>query len=245
MKLLLFDYDNTIAQPVSIPSSQTLRKLVKLAEENYIAIISGGRSYGELKKLFIQHIKMKEKDNLRRVFLCTKYGNLIHSWDKRWSVMYKSIQLKPFEVNEIRRITEGIEWGKYGIEKSFGKRIANKGSYISIDCLGRNASRTLKGGWDVKKLIRREIRDDIRAKLDKKYDIYITGRNTIDIVPKGFNKADSILRLCRLLDMDLKNCIFFGDEFTKDGNDYPILSLGIKHYKVGNPENTQTFLNSI
>ncbi len=245
MKLLLLDYDNTIARPQSKPSLKTLQTLALLSQKNYVAVITGGRSFTELKKLFVKNLPKEKKALLQSIFLCTEYGNLIYSWDKKWSVLSKSTPLRESEAEKVRKLIENITWSKYGIQKSYGRRIRKRISYISIDCLGMNAPREIKERWDSNKKKRESIKEEIQEEIDKKYDIYITGRNTIDIIPKGFNKADCVLRLCRLLNIDLKECIFFGDEFNKDGNDYPILSLGIKHYKVENPEETLKLLNNI
>lgn len=245
MKLLLLDYDNTIARPQSKPSLKTLQTLALLSQKNYVAVITGGRSFTELKKLFVKNLPKGKEAILQNILLCTEYGNLIYSYEKKWSILSKSTPLKEVEAAKIRELIENISWNKYGIQKSYGQRIRKRISYISIDCLGKNAPRNIKERWDSSKKKRESIKEEIQVKIDKKYDIYITGRNTIDIIPKGFNKADCVLRLCRLLSISLKECIFFGDEFNKDGNDYPILALGIQHYKVENPAETLRLLNNI
>ncbi len=48
-KLLIFDYDNTLAQPVSVPPNEILFEVARLLKENYLAVISGGRTLEQMK----------------------------------------------------------------------------------------------------------------------------------------------------------------------------------------------------
>lgn len=68
--------------------------------------------------------------------------------------------------------------------------------------------------------------------------MYTAGRNTIDIVIKENTKGDSTLKLAKILNVDLKDTIYTGDEFEPSGNDHPLLSLGIEVNPIDGPKDT-------
>jgi hydroxymethylpyrimidine pyrophosphatase-like HAD family hydrolase len=50
------------------------------------------------------------------------------------------------------------------------------------------------------------------------------GRTTIDVQLKGVNKAKAIRELIKRKRYDRQRMIYFGDEFTEGGNDYPVVA---------------------
>lgn len=111
-----------------------------------------------------------------------------------------------------------------------------------MNCLGNDATNEERTNWDPTREKRENIKKDISKSLGDRYEIYITGRNTIDLVPRGMNKADNILRLLELNSEPLENTIYIGDELYPDGNDYPILSLDIEVHSVEDPSQTEEIL---
>jgi len=87
------------------------------------------------------------------------------------------------------------------------------------------------------------IKRDLDKAFNNKFDIYATGRNTIDIVSKDNTKADNTVVLAKLIGVPLSNIIFTGDEFAPHGNDFPMLELDqIKINMVNGPEETLEIL---
>ncbi len=243
-KLLILDYDNTVANPKSSPSPATLGLLVKLLENNKVAILTGGRSIKRLKELIILNTELNGSPLLKNLYMCPEYGNIIFTWDNDWFVVYESPDITERALRGIERILRRMKWKKYILTKTSKKRIYDKGSVISINCLGNDATDEEKENWDKSGENRKGIKKELEKKLGRKYDIFITGRNTIDIVPKGTNKADNLLRLLDITSTKIEDSIYIGDEFNPDGNDYPILSLNIKIYQVKDPSETESILRS-
>ena len=243
-KLLIMDYDNTLANHKSSPSPAIFDLLVKLLENNKIAILTAGRSIQKLKELIILNTKLDESPMLRNLYLCPEYGNTIFKWEDGWFVVYKSPDITERALRGIERTLRRTNWKKYVNKKVPKQKIHDKGSVISINCLGNNATDEEKENWDKSGENRKGIKEELERKLGKKYNIFITGRNTIDIVPKGTNKADNLLRLLDITKTKIENSIYIGDEFNPDGNDYPILSLDMKIYQIKNPNETESVLRS-
>lgn len=241
MKLLIFDYDKTIAKPKSKPSSKMIETFSTLLQRNYVAVLTGGRSFEELNRLLVQYI---QKDLLKNLYLCPEYGSKIYVFKNAFIPLRNEKRLSSRQIKEIGRIAKGLDWKKYNVSQIYGEQIKHRGTSVSIDCLGQDAPDCVKNVWDRDFKYRKIIKRDLEEVWGKKYDIYATGRNTLDIVMKGYSKADTVKRLCELLKVPLKECVFVGDEFEVYGNDYSTLELDdIKVYMTKGPEDTLLFMH--
>ena len=243
-KLFIFDYDRTIAQPVSVPSKEMLHELEGILEGNIIAIMSGGRTYDQVNALLIKNLSRKKKLPLQNFYVAPFYGNTIFQWDAETPILkYKAEEMAEETKNEIYNALRGIQEGKsIGGELNKMKTI-DKGQYISINCLGGAFTKEEREAWDTDKVKRQKLKNYLDGELQGKLEVYVTGRATVDIIPKGKNKAENSKRLAKMLDIELKNVLYFGDEFEVYGNDYPLLSVkGIHINVVKNPEETLEIL---
>ena len=225
MSLLIFDYDKTLAKPIEPPTLEVLKELARLLETNYIAVLSGGRTLDQLNELLTKNLPLKNKDYLTKLLLCPWYGNEIYRWDNGYRLIFKGPAMSDKERRSIFEVLDNFEWAKYGVKKIYGDQMEDRGTYISVDCLGKDVPREIKEKWDPEKAKRLVIKRELDKAFDNKFDVYATGRNTIDVVAKDNTKADNILVLAKLLNIPLTNIIFTGDEFTPYGNDYPVLKL--------------------
>ena len=67
-------------------------------------------------------------------------------------------------------------------------------------------------------------------------EIVIGGTTTIDILPKGFNKAKGLIRLLNKKGMNVGDMLFVGDAIFPGGNDYSPYEAGIESVKISGPE---------
>lgn len=238
--LLIFDYDKTLARPVSVPSDQMLKEFSRILKGNYIAIMSGGRTKEQIVELFIENIPIADKSLLEHIFICPSYGNRIYQWvNGSLNLIYKAQKMSEEDNSYIYLALKDIPWSKYGVEYVKDKQIADRGTYIAIDCFGKDAPKSVREQWDPDKVKRQPIKHFLDNKFKDRFDVFVSGRTTIDIVAKGNNKADNTKKLAKMLNIPLKNVVFTGDEFQTYGNDYPLLSLeDIKINIVQNPKET-------
>ncbi len=61
-KLLIFDYDKTLAPPKSEISTEIQKELVRLLENNLVAVITGGMTLEQLIKLLVERLTLYEED---------------------------------------------------------------------------------------------------------------------------------------------------------------------------------------
>ena len=79
----------------------------------------------------------------------------------------------------------------------------------------------------------------------KDYEIYIGGQTSIEILPKHMNKASSLRKIQTHLMLKKEQILYFGDNFNKYGNDYPILKAKFNVITVKNYKETYKILNRI
>ncbi len=140
---------------------------------------------------------------------------------------------------------KGLDHREYGLELNWEDQIVYKETLLSIECLGKNTKANKKESWDQDMKKRVEIVKYFKQRLFFDINIYVTGKNTIDFVEIGKDKGSNISRLSKLVDIDLENIEYFGDEFSKYGNDYPILDIGVRIHKVENPDETLAILEAL
>ncbi|NLB12182.1 HAD-IIB family hydrolase [Candidatus Dojkabacteria bacterium] len=245
-KLLIFDYDKTIAPPNEKPSKEMHDELVRLLKTNYIAIMTAGRTYEQLIDLLVNNLNLPEPNLLRKLYLTTSYGNLIYEWDGEYTKIYDGKHISLEDKEYIMNILKKIDWNIFEIPYIYGEQIEDKGTSFSISCLGLDAPRELKGAWDPTHGKRKKIKEILDTEVRDDFDIYVTGRTSVDIVPKDKTKLENTKRLAQMLNIPLQDVIYAGDEFEPYGNDYPVLSLkDVRVIVTTGPEETLGFIKEM
>lgn len=239
-KLLVFDYDNTIAQRESPISSEMISIFKTLLKDNYIAILTGGRTYQQLKNWVVNQLRNEE--NIDHLILCIEYGNIIYQKKPHWKRIYRGKSFNNGYKKEIVKVWKDIDRDKYGLELITGDCIARKSTVLTLQCLGNNIDALIKSNWDKDLEKRKMIIDYFKSKLHFPINMYATGRSSIDFVDLANDKASNVMRLSKILGISIRNTEYFGDEFSKLGNDYPILNIDMKINKVDNPQDTLSIL---
>jgi phosphomannomutase len=110
---------------------------------------------------------------------------------------------------------------------------------VNISTIGRGCTAEQRKSycdWDKQSLERESIARIIRA-VHPELDAAIGGQISIDVYPKGKDKA-------QVLDDMEGETIFFGDTCEIGGNDYPIAKKTDFYYNVSSPEETQRLLET-
>ena len=90
---------------------------------------------------------------------------------------------------------------------------------------------------------RQQIKSELESQLPE-VNITIGGATSIDILPKGFNKASGLLRLLNKLGMTIEDMVFVGDAIFPGGNDYSAYEAGIECLKVSGPIETKEVIKN-
>jgi len=215
MKHIFVDMDGTICESRQIISKK-MKKLLLTLDEPFVVISGAQISRIETQMDGVPCIKMGQN------------GNDAPDWKNKLSN------------KDIREILNHI--GK--IYPYFPEDcIQNRGCQISLSFIGHSAGIEDKKKFDPRRKKRHEILKKIAFR-SKTLLCRVAGTTCFDYNKKGNLKGDNLTRYMKLHKLDPKDCIYFGDNFTKGGNDESVLGI-MKCVKVKDSKDFYTKFNKI
>lgn len=236
-KLVAFDVDGTLAEPRQMIDRKIANLLKQLLKNKKVAVISGG-AFEHIKKQVLDRLKIS--DNLKKnLILLPTNGSGLYIFDKNWQEI-SSRNLTAEEKEKVITALQEVDQADPELKDniSYGQEIQDRRSSITYSALGENAPVELKKGWDPDFKRRLALQDKLNTKLPD-FEVKIGGTTSIDITPKGVDKAYGINKLLTYLNLDKSDAIFFGDAVYQNGNDFPVLQMGVETIKVSGPRETK------
>ena len=105
---------------------------------------------------------------------------------------------------------------------------------ISFSFTGHDADRKWKEKFDSEKKYRSYVLKNVPFK-SKKLVVRVAGTTCLDYNRKNNLKGDNLKRYIKLHNLKKEDCIYYGDNFTKGGNDESVLGV-MKCIRVKNPK---------
>ena len=122
--------------------------------------------------------------------------------------------------------------------------LEDRQTQITMSALGQNAPVELKKLWDPNQEKRRKLKS-VLDKYLKDFEVRMGGTTSIDVSRKGIDKAYGINKIEEILGIKKPEMIFIGDALYEGGNDYPVISTGVKCIKINSPEDTKREIRKI
>jgi phosphomannomutase len=239
-KLVAFDVDNTLSLSRTKIDTQMVDLLKKLLEKKQVAIITGG-AFADITKQILKPLNLQPNLAQNLILLPTNGGGLwlFDQINQEW----REVSVHKLTAEQKEKITEAIrEVDQADPElrdnKSFGQEIQDRESEITYSALGDHAPVKLKHDWDPDFKKRLILQQKLEEKLPE-FEVKIGGTTSIDITPKGMDKAYGIKVLLDHFGLQKSDILFIGDAIYPDGNDYPVAQFGVDTIKVENPEDTK------
>jgi phosphomannomutase len=238
-KLVVFDLDGTLAESKQRLSADMAELIAKLLEHMCVAVMSGA-SFGQFEKQFLP--ALPSSANLKRLFLFSANASQCHTYEHTgWKPKYD----KSFNVFEKSRIMQALkesleETGLGNIagrDPAWGEQIEDRGGQITFSALGQHAPIEAKSQWDPKKEKRRPLYEALLRRLPD-FSIAMNAATSIDITPKGVNKAYGIRKLIEMTEISVGEMLYVGDALEEGGNDSVVKPTGIRTVEVFGPEET-------
>lgn len=236
-KLLAFDVDGTLSQSRCKIDPEMVDIIKRLLKVKKVAIITGG-AFADIERQVLLEIGLTNELNKNLTLLPTNGGGL-WIFDGKW-VEISAHKLKPEEKEKITKAIQEV----VGIEASqpdvngFGNKIQDRNSEITFSALGEHAPVELKRAWDPDFQKRIVLQGAFEQKLPD-FEVKIGGTTSIDITPKGMDKAYGITKLMNYLKLTKEDILFFGDTVYENGNDYPVFLMDVDTVRVSGPEETK------
>lgn len=238
-KVIVCDLDGTLALSKADLSQEMSEVICRVLERNLFAVISGA-GFGQFKSQFLSHIKCGP-ERKKSLFIFPTNGSSCYGYRSDiddWAVIYEEKLKEEDKEKIINSLNKAIEILDIDISNAFGDVIEDRGGQITFSGCGQKAPLEVKESWDKDNSKRKKIVNLIKDELSD-FEVKIGGTTSIDITPKGIDKAYAISKIIEVLRCNKEDIVFFGDALFPGGNDESVKKTGILAVSVSGPEETR------
>lgn len=244
-KVIAFDLDETLTE-TRTPITEEMTELLKQLLDKYqVCVISGG-NFEQFQKQLLDHLQVEPR-LLASLHIMPTCGTRYYKFDvnkNEWREVYAE-NLSNDEKEKIKHAMKEvmIELG-HPLKEAKGVLIDDRGSQITYQALGLGADTPTKKSWDPNGVKKREIRDLLAPKIPE-FEVRTGGTTSVDVTPKGMDKAYGMKKLMSELGINKDEILFVGDRIWEGGNDYPVKQMGIETVNVNGYEDTPNVVREI
>lgn len=245
-KLVAFDLDGTLAESKQRLSLDMGEALAKLTSHMFVAIMSGA-SFEQFEKQFLP--VLPESAHLEKLFIFPTNAAQCYVYK---GGAWRSVYDHSFNIFEKGRITQALkesleETGLSHIPQykpEWGQQVEDRGGQITFSALGQKAPVEVKSTWDPTREKRKPLYEALLRRLPD-FSIGLNATTSIDITPKGINKAYGIRKLIEMTEVSIGEMLYVGDALEEGGNDSVVKQTGIHAVDVFGPEETATVIAKV
>ena len=241
-KAVIFDLDNTLADPYRPPSGEMAERLGHLVRLRPTAIMSAA-SLERMQQGVLRELPSTAYSSL---FLFTANAAQAYVWSgSDWSNQYRF----GFDPAERDRIESALheaanKTDSAAATQTFGPQFVDYEGYVAFTALGTDAPSELRATWDPDQKKRRAMKGLLDAMIPE-FDVLIGGATTIDITRKGINKAYGVRWLAERLELQPQEMLYVGDALYEGGNDAVVIPTGIQTRSTIGPIETLSILDEL
>lgn len=243
-RLVAFDLDDTLAPSKSPIDPRIGALLIALAERVEVAIISGGQ-LEQFKVQVVDRLPDASAETLSHVHLLPTCGTQYYRLERDGIHTVYAHALTDDEKARALHAVEG-EARRLGLweAETWGDILEDRGSQITFSALGQRAPLAAKTAWDPTGAKKNTLREAVAAKIPD-LEVRSGGSTSVDITHRGIDKAYGMRQLAEQTGIPLDDMLFVGDRLDPDGNDYPVLAIGVPCHAVEGWEDTAEFLDEL
>jgi phosphomannomutase len=243
-RLVAFDLDDTLAPSKSAIDPRIGDLLIALAERVEVAIISGGQ-LAQFTAQVVDRLPDASPATLAHFHLLPTCGTQYYRLTADGIQTVYAHKLTDDQKMRALAAVEG-EARRLGLWESetWGDILEDRGSQITFSALGQRAPLEAKVAWDPTGSKKNTLRAAV-AELIPDLEVRSGGSTSVDITHQGIDKAYGMTRLAEQTGIDLDDMLFVGDRLDPDGNDYPVLAMGVACQAVEGWEDTAEFLDRL
>lgn len=242
--LVAFDLDDTLAPSKTALDPRMSALLVRLLDVAQVCIISGGQ-IAQFRSQVIEQLPAEASAKFTDLHLMPTCGTQYYRHDADgWQQIYAE-NLTDDEKSRALAAVES-EAKRLGLWESetWGPILEDRGSQITFSALGQAAPVAAKTAWDPTGDRKTALREAVQALLPD-LEVRSGGSTSVDITRKGIDKAYGMQKLADLTGVPLDDMLFIGDRLDPNGNDYPVLAMGVECYAVDGWEETADYLEKL
>ncbi|OGI58414.1 hypothetical protein A3F19_01555 [Candidatus Nomurabacteria bacterium RIFCSPHIGHO2_12_FULL_37_29] len=245
-KIIAFDIDGTLTVSKRAITESMALLLKELIKKKTVIATSGGK-FEQFKTQFLPPFDNDKNFNpfIHNLILLPTSATQRYEFNKvknDWELVEKEPLDSGVKERVKKLLEEVIDSGLYEIPPNpKGEIVEDRDTQITFSALGQLAPIEEKRLWDPDQKKRKKIVAVIEPKLPE-VTLLINSVSSIDIVPKGFNKAVGIELLLKKLGLQKSDLIFVGDGLFPGGNDYSLHEAGFETVAVKGPEETELII---
>ncbi|GAB3384994.1 HAD-IIB family hydrolase [Humibacter soli] len=243
-RLVAFDLDDTLAASKSPLDPAMARRLIALLDVVPVCIISGGQ-FGQFSAQVVEHLADAPHGSLERLHLMPTCGTQYFRFaDGAWARVYAQDLADDEKARALAALESEARRLGYWETETWGPILEDRGSQITFSALGQSAPVSEKAAWDPTGEKKNTLRATVQELLPD-LEVRSGGSTSVDITRRGIDKAYGIGKLSELTGIRLTEMLFIGDRLDPDGNDYPVLAMGVPTRAVKGWEQTIELLDEL
>ena len=236
VRLVAFDLDDTLAPSKTAIDPRMGDLLVKLLGEVEVCVISGGQ-FGQFESQLIANLPVAP-EALARMHLMPTCGTQYYLHDgSGWRQQYAENLTDEQKAAALAAVELEAKRLGFWENDTWGDILEDRGSQITFSALGQAAPVDAKKAWDPTGEKKNALRAAVQEHLPD-LEVRSGGSTSIDITRRGIDKAYGMSRLAELTGIPFDEMLFVGDRLDPDGNDFPVIALGIPTRAVEGWEDT-------
>ncbi|MDZ8171883.1 HAD-IIB family hydrolase [Microbacterium xanthum] len=244
IRLVAFDLDDTLAPSKSAIDARMGQLLIALAERVDVAVISGGQ-LAQFRSQVVERLPDAEPATLDRMHLLPTCGTQYYRLRNGEVDTVYAHSLTDDEKNRAQTaIEEEARRLGYWERETWGPILEDRGSQITFSALGQSAPLAAKKAWDPSGEKKNALRQAVADRIPD-LEVRSGGSTSVDITHRGIDKAYGMRQLAEQTGIALDEMLFVGDRLDPDGNDYPVLAMGVACHAVDGWEETADFLDGL
>lgn len=243
-RLIAFDLDDTLAPSKTAVDGRIAELLLELAARAEVAIISGGQ-LSQFTAQVVDRLPQASAELLSHFHLMPTCGTQYYRLRPDGIETVYALSLTD---DQRSRALAAVEAQARRLdlweEGTWGEILEDRGSQITFSALGQRAPVAAKSAWDPTGEKKNSLRSAVAAVLPD-LEVRSGGSTSVDITERGIDKAYGMKRLVEQTGIPLDDMLFVGDRLDEQGNDYPVLALGVTCHAVEGWEDTAALLEQL
>lgn len=243
-KLVAFDLDDTLAPSKQAVDPRMARLLLDLAARVEVAIISGGQ-LAQFTAQVVERLPDASPELLAHLHLMPTCGTQYYRVGPEGiRTVYAHALTEDEKTRALTAVEE--EARRLGLweARTWGPIMEDRGSQITFSALGQQAPLDAKIAWDPTGAKKNALREAVAARIPD-LEVRSGGSTSVDITHRGIDKAYGMQQLAEQTGISLDEMLFVGDRLDPDGNDYPVLALGVTCHAVEGWQDTADYLDTL
>jgi phosphomannomutase len=226
VRLVAFDLDDTLAPSKSPVDPRMAQLLVRLLAVVDVCVISGGQ-FAQFQSQLVDNLPLDHPEALARMHLMPTCGTQYYRYRAgEWQQQYAENLTDEQKAAALAAVESEARRLGYWESDTWGPILEDRGSQITFSARGQDAPVDAKKAWDPTGEKKNTLRAAVQRHLPD-LEVRSGGSTSVDITRRGIDKAYGMSKLAELTGVPFEQMVFVGDRLDPDGNDFPVVALGI------------------